>query len=94
MSKKFRMPESSCPNCGHAFNAATSMDGASPGVDDLTVCIGCGEILKFSQELIPVKLDDGELEQWRQEEPEGYAELMRVATAIQSTKSDRREKQR
>jgi len=43
---------SPCPNCGKELNSACGLDsedGPSPG--DFTVCIGCGYILAFTEDL-------------------------------------------
>jgi hypothetical protein len=48
-----KVPESRCPSCGKLLDAATSITdpGASPSPDDMTICVGCGAILKFDKDL-------------------------------------------
>lgn len=43
----------SCPKCGADINAATSVDGvyAKPAENDLSVCLSCGNMLAFNNDL-------------------------------------------
>ena len=36
-----------CPKCGHILDAATSLENASPKPGDVTICVGCGNLLEF-----------------------------------------------
>jgi hypothetical protein len=49
-----RVPETNCPACGKAFNAATAAVGdAVPKPGDWTLCIECGVVLTFDPTLRP-----------------------------------------
>ena len=47
------MPLSYCPSCGYKMNAATSLENdAVPKSGDFSVCLRCGEILRFDENLL------------------------------------------
>jgi hypothetical protein len=48
-----RVPETSCPHCGHRLDAVSMVGRPTPQPTngDFTVCIGCGEVLQFDFEL-------------------------------------------
>jgi hypothetical protein len=54
-----RLPFSRCPHCGQKLDAASRMEGPQPlpKPDDLSVCIGCGEVLAFDGRLHLRKVD-------------------------------------
>lgn len=55
--------ESICPKCGKVLDAATSIEeGAIPSPGDITICMYCGELLRFDENLISHKLSDEEFE--------------------------------
>ncbi len=47
------MKASDCPTCGADLNAATAMSDpeSSPSPGDLSLCIKCGELLVFDQDI-------------------------------------------
>jgi hypothetical protein len=50
------LPPSRCPNCGKVLDAATGVDEKGlhqrlPAAGDFTVCIGCGHIMVFANDL-------------------------------------------
>lgn len=48
------LPKSKCPTCGHILDAATcTYSNARPRPGDFTVCISCGEILRFGEDMVP-----------------------------------------
>jgi len=51
------LPESTCPDCGYHMDAATSVDGedGAPQAGDLSLCISCGALLEFNEDLLLVK---------------------------------------
>jgi hypothetical protein len=57
--KDHEVPKSACPDCGHEMDRAmsTTNDG-EPTVGDLSVCIGCGALLRFGEGLRLERLDD------------------------------------
>jgi len=46
-----RLPSSACPVCGTLLDAATGKTGTRPKPGDLTLCIKCGEILIFEDDM-------------------------------------------
>jgi hypothetical protein len=48
-----RTPLVHCPGCGHKLDAVTApFDAAArPSPDDRTVCLNCGYVMKFDDEL-------------------------------------------
>jgi DNA-directed RNA polymerase subunit RPC12/RpoP len=45
-------PNNLCPHCGHHIEAATSFEGKTPTPDTaVSLCISCGSILRFNQDL-------------------------------------------
>ena len=66
--------ESRCPQCGYKLDAATKAYGeeASPEAGDTSVCLNCGQVLKYQADLTLRKataaeirelMDDGDA--WR-----------------------------
>jgi hypothetical protein len=57
-------PESRCPYCGHRFDRASSPrePQAAPSPGDLTMCIECGCLMAFDDEMKVRGLTSGELE--------------------------------
>lgn len=50
--KTTRLPTVSCPTCGKTLDAATHpTEDVSPSPGDVTICIGCQDILIFTDEL-------------------------------------------
>lgn len=48
-----KLPASTCPTCGYLLECATviSRQGAKPKPDDFSLCMKCGEILRFKADL-------------------------------------------
>lgn len=59
----FEVPIGKCPSCGYQFDMAivilSQEQAPSPG--DMTVCIQCGHVMAFSENLTPRKLTDEEM---------------------------------
>jgi len=51
--KKDNVPVCPCPTCGKENDSASCLqdESADPSPGDFTVCIGCGEILVFTEKL-------------------------------------------
>lgn len=59
-TKHIIIPLSKCPLCGYEMDCVTCVDtpDQAPRPGDLTICIKCGEVLVFTEELglrIPTK---------------------------------------
>lgn len=51
-----------CPECGYRMDAATATRGnARPRPGDLTLCLSCGAILEFDQDVAPVAMPAGRM---------------------------------
>jgi hypothetical protein len=56
-------PATRCPGCGLVLNAATNLEGANlPVPGDLSVCLGCGGMMRFTDELRVVPLEEEDFE--------------------------------
>jgi hypothetical protein len=78
MKGSHRIRPSLCPKCGHTLDACTSakFDGAQPRPGDATVCIGCGAVLSFTDDLSLQEQDLNELT------PDVLREVKKVQAAI------------
>ncbi len=61
--KTTRLPSATCPSCGKKLDAATTFDeDVEPSPGDVTICLGCQDILIFTEELGLRRPTDQELE--------------------------------
>ena len=61
--KTTRLPPASCPSCEKKLDAATHPTGdVAPSPGDVTICLGCQDILIFTEELGLRRPTDQELE--------------------------------
>lgn len=51
LSMKTDLPKSNCPNCGHTLDASAGLDGVLPEPGDITVCVYCGHICAYDDDL-------------------------------------------
>jgi hypothetical protein len=59
---KHRTPLATCPSCGHQLDAATSMTGHDAiKPDDITICLYCGHVMAFGNDLEFRPLTDAEM---------------------------------
>jgi hypothetical protein len=50
--KDFPTPTCFCLRCGHTFDRASNLTGTGePKPGDLTLCIGCGQMLRFNEDM-------------------------------------------
>jgi hypothetical protein len=59
-----RTPPDACPYCGHAVDAATDLpsgSGSAPCPNDGSICIACGSLLIYDDDLRLRRPDPGEL---------------------------------
>jgi len=63
--KQQRLPETKCSTCGEPVSAATNIaNEAAPKPHDWSLCINCGALAKFTDELklrVPTAAEIGEL---------------------------------
>jgi hypothetical protein len=59
--KETRLPLSHCLSCGRELDAATSLHGATPNSGDITVCMKCGHVMAFADDLTVRALTDAEM---------------------------------
>jgi transcription initiation factor IIE alpha subunit len=75
-----------CPACGVKINAVTSTDGlAVPQAGDVSVCLKCGSMLEFNEDLT-VKLID--LQELNTMEQETITTLKKIQDYIRGTKKN------
>lgn len=78
-----KLPKSACLQCGYRMDAASSADnsGALPRPGDPTVCIKCGAVMLFADDLSLRGLSDDEIQQFTADR-ELMAAIGRVVQAI------------
>lgn len=61
--KSTRMRKSNCTGCGTTVDAATAIDNrtAEPSPGDITVCLYCGRLMAFADDLAVRDLTDAEM---------------------------------
>ncbi len=56
------VPDSPCTSCGHVMNRCFSVDAdAAPSPGDFTLCIRCGHLMAFADDLALRDLTDAEV---------------------------------
>lgn len=63
-SDKDNILASSCPRCGYRMDTATAIDDTDkvrPSPGDFSVCMRCGQTLRFDEDMEPVLCLDEEL---------------------------------
>ena len=58
------VPSQPCPNCGVMNDSATCLTGGEmeePAVGDFTVCVSCGNLLRFGYGLVVERLGPRDL---------------------------------
>jgi len=78
LGETHKMPKRCCPICGAAHDAATNLDsGSIPKPGDLTICISCGYVMAFTDDLSFRKLTEPK-------QAEAYADprILNCTTAI------------
>lgn len=54
------LPLHACLNCGRKLDACTSMEGYKPDPGDPTICIDCGHLMVFNDDLTMREINDEE----------------------------------
>jgi len=59
VSKHHRLPSSTCPDCGYVMDAATAVSrkDATPKPGDASLCLKCGALLRFADDLTLIRGD-------------------------------------
>ncbi len=80
------IPECNCPNCGHRFSAASSLDDASakPSAGDFTVCIECAQLLAFDDDLRVRKITAEEVRHIMTTTPEIWRKIEHTQRAVRA----------
>ncbi len=91
MTKSFFVRENSCPSCNYVMDMAGSVDGRPliPEPGDLSVCIRCGELLRFARGMKLHKMTDFQIKQLRSENPKAFLNLLQAQFLVRITKSRR-----
>lgn len=63
MTERMKLKESNCPSCGKTLNAATVLgdDDTRPNPGEFTVCMYCGHIMAFADDLTVRELTADEM---------------------------------
>jgi hypothetical protein len=57
-----KLPPCPCPSCGKALDATSEAGGnGAPKPGDITLCIYCGHLMAFANDLTLRELTDGEM---------------------------------
>jgi len=76
-----RHKQNECPKCLDAMDAYTGRLGTKPRPLDWSVCLNCGEILRFDEQLdLRLILD----EEWEQVHPENKETLLALQRKIRA----------
>jgi hypothetical protein len=79
--KETRMPACKCPGCGYDLDAATNLLGVgAPTPGDITICLMCGRLMKFTDALLLRELTGPELIEALQDERVARIEAARQIT--------------
>lgn len=70
----YKLRESRCPTCGYKLDGATKAHGeeAAPEQGDTSICLNCGEVLKYEADLTLRKATAAEMKDLT-EQPEAWA---------------------
>jgi len=79
-----RIPEASCPWCGHLVDGAENPGDANkmPSPGDVSACVRCAGLLEFDKDLKLVKLPDATLDAMRFNDFGAYMQLMHIRNTI------------
>lgn len=82
-----------CPSCGKKLDAASAADGSEkrPSAGDVTLCMYCAAVLRFSPEMRPLLMT---AEQLMKFDAQTAAELARCQAVIRSIIADRKASER
>lgn len=83
-STNFRLIESRCPQCNYKLDAATVANGDDrmPDPGDHSVCINCGQVLKYEADLRLRKATAAEIREIMEEAPEAWATIEKAQMFI------------
>lgn len=80
-----KLTESKCASCGHILDTATGVEeGTTPSVNDLTVCVYCGELHRFDEDLKLVLLTEEEIEEIKDQAPDVWNTLSSAQSHIKA----------
>lgn len=79
--KTTEIAQDTCPECGKNMDRATSLTGDHvPAPGDITVCIKCAKILKFSSDMKLEKKASGDLDQLSLEQQKKLLQIQCLIT--------------
>lgn len=79
-TRKFLVKKSKCPNCRVEWNGATDLEtpkAVPPSSGDFTICVNCGQINIFDENLSLKKATEEELKELTSEQVEIFANYQR-----------------
>lgn len=80
LDESTRTPVWNCPNCGYRIDSASGLSKDQPDPGDVSVCMKCGEVFLFAEDLTGRKPTVQELIDIQQSP--SWHEILRVRWAI------------
>jgi hypothetical protein len=81
----YRVVESRCPACNYKLDAATIADGEDrlPECGDTSVCLNCGQVLRYDPDLMLRKVTPQEIRELMEEAPDSWAVIEKAQRFIE-----------
>lgn len=79
--KTTKIPETACNACSKVLCASTSFNEKIPNSGDVSICIGCGNIAHYNDDLNIVELTEEELQKLKNDK-ESWAEISKYIASI------------
>lgn len=79
------MSDLTCPRCGYHMDTSSSVmdDGAVPRPGDVTICMNCGGLLAFDEDL-RVQLPEDEVDIYLSATPDQLEQIKRMQSYIKA----------
>lgn len=89
----YRTAELICPKCGKLIDSHTNItkQHGAPRKEDLTVCVGCGSILKYGKKLELIPLSMKELDEISTNDPKLKAMVFRAQYVIRTANAEQKQ---
>lgn len=82
-----KIPDSIC-ECGYVVNRSADVQGdVTPKKDDLSICINCGQVRQFQEDLTLKTLNDEELKKFQ--DSDLWHTILKAQLAIKQRKDDK-----
>lgn len=83
--QNYRLIESRCPACNYELDAATVTHGEDklPCEGDASICLNCGQVLKYQADLTLRKASAADVRELMQESPDAWATIEKAQRFIE-----------